>query len=139
MRRRVLIVKSVVSGDEDRFDTGNRKRGKRAQSWLRSSGQAWKMYVFAVMVFLDLALFILFIVMVNHPEMAPGIADGKNQVLCGFAVLGVGTFGWLFYSIRCPHCRRGVAWAIVKVAGVNDWLTRIFSLRECPRCRMGLR
>src|SRR5437867_5480942 len=112
---RVLSVTRVASGDENRFDTGHRESRQGSPSWLRSTGQVWKMYIFAVMVFVDLALFVLFIVMINYPEMATHVVVGTNQVLCGFAVLGVATCGWLLSSIRCPHCRRRVAWSVVKV------------------------
>ena len=101
---------------------------KMASSWLKRTGQTWKVVVFGVLVVVGLALFALFIAAVNE----------KIQREMGFAFAFVGaSFGalfWLATAIRCSRCGARPAWHLMRTAPHASWFLELLALDRCPSC-----
>jgi hypothetical protein len=93
--------------------------------------QMWKLWVAAALLLVALAL------------QAASMFYGEELLLprvgriwvgpLGFA-FGIATLSWTIVSIRCPRCRRSLAyWAISRNAW-NRWLPTLLGLKACPIC-----
>lgn len=75
---------------------------KRRPTWLKRTGQTWKIAVFSVLILVGMALFGFFLAVVN------GKVEDGDVMYSAFAFMGVGlaAFFWLVFAIRCPGCRQ---------------------------------
>ena len=97
-----------------------------ASSWLKRTGQTWKVVVFGVLVIASLVLLALMIAAVN----------GKIEGEVAFAFVGAGfcAFLWLATAIRCSRCGARPAWHLMRTAPQASWFSEFLALDRCPSC-----
>ena len=105
-----------------------------SNSWIGKTGQGWKVIVFLVLAFADFCLFALGTWQANHPAKLPSFPLDLVTLGLSFVGLGVLTFAWLWFSIRCPDCRKRAVGQIAKNATLGNWFTTLITLVRCPHC-----
>ena len=102
-----------------------------ATSYVRKSGQAWKLAVAGVFLFGDGGLVM---------GMAGGLGEGLDPGLF-IALLGVGLltclgggFAWPAYSIRCRDCGLKLFWHAVAAKPHQESIIWVLVVDKCPRC-----
>lgn len=99
-------------------------------SWVRSTGQMWKLGVVGGGVLSGILLL-------------AELATGGELIGGGEAMLIASAFGGLLaglgglWLIRCPACKSRVAWHVVRTADASVWLVKLVALQRCPRCGYG--
>ena len=99
-----------------------------ADSWLKRTGQTWKVVVFGVLVVAVLVLFALFIAAVN------GKIEGEVAFAFSFVGAGFGTLIWLATAVRCGRCGARPAWHLMRTAPHGSWFVQLLALDRCPSC-----
>jgi hypothetical protein len=99
-----------------------------ASSWLKRTGQTWKVLVFGVLVVAGLALFALFIAAVN------GKIEGEGAFAFSFTGVAFGALVWLATGVRCPRCGARPAWHLMRTAPHARWFLQLLALDRCPSC-----
>lgn len=51
------------------------------------------------------------------------------------AGFGLGAFFWLWFAVRCPKCKGGVAAYILRQEDAGKWFTTLISIKNCPLCK----
>lgn len=100
-----------------------------ASSWLKRTGQTWKVVVFGVLVVVVLVLFALFIAAVN------GKIGGEATFACSFVGAAFGALTWLATAVRCSQCGAKPAWHLMRTAPQGSWFSQFLALDCCPSCR----
>jgi hypothetical protein len=99
-----------------------------ASSWLKRTGQTWKVVVFGVLVLVGLVLFALFIAAVN------GKIEGRGAFTFGFMGASFGALSWLATAVRCSRCGARPAWHLMRTAPQGSWFSQFLALDRCPSC-----
>ena len=99
-----------------------------ANSWLKRTGQTWKVVVFGVLVVVGLALFALFLAAVNEK------IQGEMAFAFTFMGAGFGALFWLATAIRCSQCGARPAWHLMRTAPHGSWFVQLLALDRCPSC-----
>jgi hypothetical protein len=98
-------------------------------SWISHTRQTWKLLV---------AGGLLAITLLGVAGMFLGAFSDNDPLFQGSipVVLGAGVAGFLWFtlSIGCPACGAKVAWMSLRHESAGAWLTRLLTLRSCPRC-----
>ena len=98
------------------------------KSYLRSSGQLWKLWLgltLAVLGWISIPLELA-------GYMGPGDA-GSLLIVAGVSVAVCG-FVWASISIRCPKCKARLLWRAVRKQSHKTWLVSLVTDSECPNC-----
>ena len=96
----------------------------RKDMWIKTTGQNWKIYIFAALLFLSSIGFFVWIFIENM---------GSALVLC--VVLGAISLLWLSQALKCPKCGYKPAWPIMKSVPASEWFITITRLEHCPGCK----
>jgi len=99
-----------------------------ASSWLRRTGQTWKVVVFGLLLVVCFVLLALFIAAVN------GKIEGEGAFALGFTGAGLGALFWLATAVRCNHCGARPAWHLMRTAPHASWFLQLLALDRCPSC-----
>jgi hypothetical protein len=99
-----------------------------ARSWLKRTGQTWKVVVFGVLVIASLVLLALMIAAVK------GKIEGEVAFAFGFTGAGFGALFWLATAIRCSRCGARPAWHLMRTAPQGNWFSQFLALDRCPSC-----
>ena len=99
-------------------------------SYLKSSGQFWKIYLFFVLQLVAFAL-VMTAVSVGHGQSAEQMA----LLLFTGLTLGFGSFVWTCFAVKCPKCKTRLFWKAVSGQSSQNWLIRLFALNNCPVCQ----
>lgn len=102
----------------------------RPLSWIRKTGQTWKLVVFGILLS---GAGILMLDFVLHLQMVGAEQRPISIILIGIG-LGLGAFFWLAVSIRCPSCRKAAAYVVLRTAEANNWFVVLWGLDRCPSC-----
>lgn len=97
------------------------------KSFLKSSGQLWKLW-------LSLALVVLG--WLSIPLALGGYVDqdsGALLILAGVFVAVCATV-WASISIKCPACKARLLWRAISKESHKTWLVSLLSQSECPHC-----
>lgn len=111
-------------------------QGSRAKiggrTWIRATGQAWKLWVFFLIMGISGGIGVAFISSVNETLLLPGLGERS----LAFALVGTSVMGflWLCFAIRCRRCGHRPAWLILRSKHASRWLSTLSSLDACPRC-----
>lgn len=100
-------------------------------TWIKETGQLWKLYVFATLLATGIVLFALFMV-----NLQDGTSSPDPLLAVGFATVILLALGWLFVSLRCNRCGGRPAWWVVRHVDANEWFILLISMRECPICAL---
>jgi hypothetical protein len=92
------------------------------RTWIARTGQRSK-----AIVTLSLACFAPAAAVLAFAFGAAAVA----VVLLAIAVIAFVAFAAL---IRCPKCRKPIAWMVITTRPSSRWLTDLFELEECPVC-----
>jgi hypothetical protein len=103
--------------------------------WLTRTRQRWKAILFLLLALADLCLFGMLIWRINHRGAVSTIVPDEVTLSLSFVVLGIITFSWLWFSIRCAECKTGVAAYVLTHAPASDWFTTLLTLTRCPNCQ----
>jgi hypothetical protein len=103
--------------------------------WLTRTGQWWKAIVFLLLALGDLCLFGILIWRINHRGVVSTVVPDEVTLSLSFVGLGIITFGWLWFSIRCAECKTGVAAYVLTHSSASDWFTTLVTLTRCPNCQ----
>ena len=98
------------------------------RNWIIATGQAWKLYIALAGFFGALACFTLALY-----SLATGGELFSAFTSCGM-FLGVTTFLWMTFVLRCPHCLAKLVWTMVSTRPHSSWLIDLAALDRCPVC-----
>ena len=104
---------------------------QRRTTWLKRTGQTWKIVVFGVLILVGMALFGFFVAVVN------GKVEDGDIMYSAFAFVGaaLAAFVWLVVAIRCPNCGAKPAWYFMRSASHDKWFQELLRMDHCPSCR----
>jgi hypothetical protein len=98
------------------------------EHWIKKTSQAWKLIVALFMCLLSAVLFLIFFI----------VKPMNDTIYLSllFSAMGsaFGMFGF-FMLIKCPHCKRSVAYYLVRNSHLQDWLVEFFNIGTCPICK----
>jgi len=100
--------------------------------WIVTTGQAWKLKVFYVLIVLTGTLFARFVLSYNGIEVMPGLGEARSPAL--FLTIGIGAFLWLLLSIQCPTCDALPVWIVLREVDASRWLLDLSQSDRCPVC-----
>ncbi len=70
------------------------------------------------------------------------ISVGHNQsaeqlalLLLTGLTLGLGSFAWACFAVKCPKCNTRLLWKAVSGQSSQNWLIGLFALNHCPVCQ----
>jgi ABC-type cobalamin transport system permease subunit len=98
------------------------------QSYLRSTGQLWKVGLFMVAPICGVLLICVSLVMFAHRTQLAAFL-----LLAGISVTLVGLV-WGCLAIRCPQCQTRLLWKALQGQAHQNWLTWLLSFSVCPYC-----
>lgn len=102
------------------------------RSWIRATGQSWKLAVFYALVVVALVALLGLVRAVNDP------AEGGSLGRIGLAFLGIGVGAsallWLCVAVRCPQCGGRPVGRMIRTLNVNCWLLSLHATDQCPSC-----
>ena len=108
----------------------------RRNSFINKTGQKWKVAI----AFLFLALAFLFIVLdiwiINDPKNVffsiVGLEEeNANSMFLIFILIFL---YFLFFTVKCPACKKKILYKIISNCGLTDWITLIVTFEDCPFC-----
>src|SRR5215510_15732216 len=101
------------------------------KSYVRSTGQMWKFYLF-FMIFplVGLALIGLTLKGLVGDHVNLSIA----MILLGLG-LSIGGFVLAVITVQCPKCNARLLWKAVKEQSHQNWLQWLMALTKCPVCQ----
>jgi hypothetical protein len=105
-------------------------------SWLVKTRQMWKFWLFFGLAALDFLLLVLMIWNINDPQGKLFVKMGLDQlqIRTAFLTLGIVTLTYLFFSIKCPSCKKRPVYRILNTNGLSKWVTALISFKHCPIC-----
>jgi hypothetical protein len=102
------------------------------RSWIRATGQSWKLAVFYVLVVVALVALLWLVRAVNDPSEVGSLGR------IGLAFLGIGAGAsallWLCAAIRCSQCGGRPVGRMIRTLNVDCWLLSIHATDRCPSC-----
>ena len=102
------------------------------ESYVKNSGQAWKVWVFLVLLFGGFLLFTLALSRTLHlPETVAIIF-----VLVALGI-SIADFVWLSLAIRCRKCAASIGWHAMRRRDAGTWLFWLLQSDSCPACGIG--
>jgi len=106
------------------------------KGWLSATGQLWKLKLATVLAVLSFISLILMILGVNAPEnIILRITGMTEELACTwFMLFAFLLFLLLFWSVKCPDCKKCIGYHVAKTADVNEWLSVLSRLAACPLC-----
>lgn len=102
--------------------------------WITKTGQLWKIILFLLLALADICFLGMLIWRVNHRGDASDVLPNEVILSLSFVGLGIITFGWLWFSIRCAECKASVAGYVLKHTPASNWFTTMVALTHCPCC-----
>ena len=93
-------------------------RGDANETWLKRTGQAWKLNLF-------LAMFLPAGCVLEFASDHFGITALATLVIAA-------SFAFFCLAIRCRHCRTAIGWRQVSTEGAT--VAQMLTARACPRC-----
>jgi hypothetical protein len=97
-----------------------------ASSWLRRTGQRWKVRLFLFSVGTALGSLVMLLLRVR--------VDVMGSVTPGLALIAsLLGFPWLILSVRCPVCRRRVISEVFR-KNPASWVEALIAMQGCPYC-----
>lgn len=109
----------------------SRDHNRGLGSWIRRSGQLWKLVTFALLGSVSFASFVAMVLTINGVKLVP---LGEGALAFVGVIVGTADFAWLCLSIRCPRCGARPAWKILRTSSVNSWFVELCSMTACPAC-----
>jgi hypothetical protein len=106
------------------------------RSFLERTHQAWKLYVFSLLLLGSATAFVLMILALNSTGGLQWLPDNFTLAV-GTSAGGLAAVAWLWLSLRCPECRKPIAPRIIQTENVSSWLTTLLTMTRCPNCRSG--
>jgi len=96
---------------------------------LQRTDQAWKAWLFAVMLILGVVASLLQVFL--HESLGKEVA-----IQIAFAGIGliVGSFIFAGFSIVCPKCKLKLFLHAFRKEGFFSWFSRVLEQEVCPRC-----
>jgi hypothetical protein len=94
----------------------------RAMSWLRRTGQRWKLVVFWLGM------------------LGPWVLGrlGVSRFEDDWFVLALAVFVWFLFAVRCPRCGGRPVWALANGVDHRQFDRALLGARECPLCHDGV-
>src|SRR5690606_33899897 len=99
-----------------------------ANSYIRRSGQAWKIWLFFILLLTSAVSLVIGF------TTSSGDPNRFTFFVLGGTCIGIIAFVWLCISIRCKVCKTRLGWNAVSKASHNDWILRLFKGGKCPVC-----
>jgi hypothetical protein len=100
------------------------------RSFAARTGQLWKFYAWVVMTVAGLiATVVLSSLFSGNPIGLPVL-----PVVVYFFATCVGSFIWWAGAIKCPRCKRSLAWHQMTQGGADSFHERLAITDICPMC-----
>jgi hypothetical protein len=96
-------------------------------SWYYATGQAWKIYVFLLLLMMSLSIS-------GVSCVRDAGADSNWALSLAAIVSSATTVVWISLAIRCPFCKGRPVWRIIHTGEVSSWFTTVLSMDSCPIC-----
>src|SRR5438128_11906919 len=98
------------------------------QSYLRATGQLWKVGLFMLAPICGLLLIAVSLVMITQRT--------QLAVFCLLAGIALAMAGlvWGCLAIRCPRCQTHLLWKALNGQAHENWLLWLLSFSACPYC-----
>ena len=103
-----------------------------AETWIKETGQQWKLYVFGLIAGIGVAFFVGFVA-----ELRQETSSQNTLWTVGFILFTLIALGWLCTSVRCNNCHGRPAWWVVRHADAREWFVLLLSMPQCPICGVG--
>lgn len=100
--------------------------------WIIKTNQMWKIWIFAILMFLGGCAFLGMIMTING-VLIPNRAGEIEFSLISMSLV-FGSLIWFSKSLKCPKCGYKPTWPILKSAPASEWFVRITKLECCPGC-----
>src|SRR5438445_10267131 len=101
------------------------------RSYLRSTRQLWKLYLFLAAPLLGVALIVISLKIMPQKEKVALVL-----LLSGILIALIG-FCWACFTIKCRQCQTRRLWKALKEQVHQNWLFWLLRLDTCPNCGAG--
>lgn len=92
-------------------------------SWIRTTKQMWKLYIFVVAMLLALV------------SLYEAFKYDEPQLMIVFLFLSITATLWFIFSIKCPFCKyKIVKHQFFKEKYEFEWFEGILYRKSCPSC-----
>lgn len=100
-----------------------------ANSYIKQSGQSWKIWLFLLLLFAGSVLLLLgFTIARAQPSSFVFFVLG-GSFLGAFALI------WLSISVRCKNCKTRLGWKAISEQSHDSWFLWLLKSETCPVCR----
>ena len=101
-----------------------------ASSYIKRSGQSWKIWLFLILLFVAAALFLIGFTTTNAQP------DGffVPIVLAGTCLVWISLI-WLSISVRCKNRKAHLGWKAIAGQTHYGWLFWLLQSEVCPVCK----
>ena len=96
-------------------------------NWINKSRQNWKLVIASVMCLISIILFAVFFI----------IKPLNNTIYLSLLFIAIGSafcMLFCFIWIKCPYCKRSVAYYLIRHSSMQDWLMKFINIESCPMC-----
>ena len=97
-------------------------------NWIKKSNQTWKVVLAFFMALISVTLFSVFFI----------VKPVNDSIYLSVLFSAIGSaFGILVFLIliKCPFCRRSVAYYFIRNSSAQDWLMDFIHIGSCPICK----
>lgn len=97
-------------------------------NWIKKSSQVWKLVIAFFMCLVSVILFAVFFI----------VKPLNDTIYLSLLFSAIGSaFGMLvfFILIKCPCCKRSVAYYFIRNSSVQNWLIDFINIGSCPICK----
>jgi hypothetical protein len=99
------------------------------ESFLKRTGQLWKLYLF--MVLLGVGFAAVLFALTNRSGKSPEFLVINMLAGCG---LCIATTVWVCLSVTCPGCKVRLVWLYMTKKSAANWFAALVYLTQCPAC-----
>jgi hypothetical protein len=102
----------------------------REASFLKKTGQVWKVAVFRAVRMTALVSLLAFSFAVTD------VSSYEVGVAVGIVASAWSAIGWLALSVTCPRCGGRPAWRVMTTASAGHWISSLRAMEGCPDCEV---
>jgi hypothetical protein len=101
-----------------------------SSSWIRATGQQWKLIVLYALTLLTLFMLAGGLI----PALGQRVMDEREMFLALSGLVGVVWLGWFALAVRCMKCGGRPGLWYLQNSRLTEWFTAFLGSERCPLC-----